>query len=361
MIEAPTHSEIVRYASGGHYAAIMASRQRGTPADLREVFSDAPLFYWHFNDTTITQGGSGSGRPLGKLVGAGDTPNIFLTGGDSWLLLQAKVTVGGILGTSRLDISFDGGATWPMADVTTAAIVNLTGVGAGRTLTMAAGTYVLNDIYWPSAQYVEDRSANNHDLDATSLGGSQQPNLLVGPNYVRAIHCVDASGKHFPRNDLTITAPGTTPLFLTGLMRIDEDTATSDTIFGGSTTAGGATLAFRLLNNAGAFQLFNGTTRTPAVSSVASVLGEWLRFYCYFSNSAADYLHIGGSGPATVASCGNNAGASYRLARSPNGASSASVSFCEFSAWQFLPDAGEIEDADDYYGDVYGGSVLTAA
>lgn len=343
--------------SSAHIGPIMSSRQRGTPADLMEVFSGAPLFYWHMADTMVWSDGSA----LSKTTGAGSTPQLIMTGGASWLRLWCKVVLGGVRGTALLDISFDGGHTVHMSNVTTAASINLTGLGAGRTLACDAGTYILNDVYEQGAADIADRGPGNYDIDQGLSVAASSPLIadgVDGPNGARAI--IGTQGRQWNRADFTITAPGTTPLFLTGLIRIEDDTS-NDTIFSGSTTAGGATTSFRLFNNAGVFTMFNGTNRAPAVTAIANVVGEWLRFYCYFSNSASDYLHVGGSGPAAVASSGNSAGASFRLGRNPNGSNAGAVSCAEISGWQFLPDAGEIDDADDYYADVYGASVLTAA
>ncbi len=365
MIRRASLRETLRYGRGqapygsGHVGPIAAARSRGTPADLIEVFaaSGAPLFYWHMADTEVWSDGSA----LSKTTGAGSTPAIVMTGGADWFRLWIEVVTGGTLGNAIFDISFDGGTTVHMAGVTSAATINLTGLGSGKQLACAAGTYILNDVYEQGAADIADRGAGNHDIDQGAANAAASPLIADGadgPNGARAI--IGEQGRHWLRSDFSIPAPGTTPLFLTGLIRIEDDT-TGDTIFSGSTTAGGGTASFRLFNNAGAFTMFNTTNRAPAVTAIANVVGEWLRFYCYFSNSAADYLHVGGSGPATVASAGNSVGESFRLGRNPNGSNAGAVSCAEISGWQFLPDAGELSDADDYYSDVYGASVLTAA
>lgn len=79
----------------------------------------------------------------GTAVETGTSPAISSTGApkDDYRI-RGTITTGGILGTSQIAISLDGGNTYA-APVATAATIVLTGTGV--TLTMAAGTYVAGD------------------------------------------------------------------------------------------------------------------------------------------------------------------------------------------------------------------------
>lgn len=89
----------------------------------------------------VAPSGNGSmaawSTPGGPAVGNTGTPN------DAYRV-QVKITAGGAVATAKAQVSLDGGKTWG-EELTTAATVVLD--NTGLTLTFAAGTYVLGQIY----------------------------------------------------------------------------------------------------------------------------------------------------------------------------------------------------------------------
>jgi hypothetical protein len=96
-------------------------------------------------------GGGANSLPLGQnaptLIAAGALPpGVSLTGRPTLgsIAVMIQVTTPGALGTAVVQVSFDGGNTYPLQNVTTAAQAS---IGYGLTANFSVGTYAADNVY----------------------------------------------------------------------------------------------------------------------------------------------------------------------------------------------------------------------
>lgn len=95
----------------------------------------------------VTQGTAGSNSAVAQPGGSPPAVGLSGTPYDTYQG-RVKITLGGTLGTAKFQYSLDDGETWS-PDILTAATYPVP--NSGITITFAAGTYVLNDVYtWTS-------------------------------------------------------------------------------------------------------------------------------------------------------------------------------------------------------------------
>ncbi len=193
---------------------------------------------------------------------------------------------------------------------------------------------------WP------DASGNGFDL--TQAVGASQPTwgAATGPNGQPAV-LFDGVDDVIDNAVLSLPAPGTTPSFFWGVMRL-------------VTWVSGRAL----LTSAGAFRLFEGGL-TPQVfpfngafgTSMSMTLNVYGRTETYFSNSVADYTKFK-TASATGATYGNS-GPTLGFSIGSFNVDFGNVQVCEFWIFNTLPSAAQLAALDAYAAARYGAGVLT--
>lgn len=109
------------------------------PEAVKHLVDEGALVYF----MPLTKGTAGSNSSVTQP--SGTPPEVAVTGTpyDSYDA-KVKITLGGAVGTAKFMYSLDGGETWSPEILTAASYPVPT---TGLTLTFAAGTYVLNDVY----------------------------------------------------------------------------------------------------------------------------------------------------------------------------------------------------------------------
>ncbi len=149
---------------------------------------------------------------------------------------------------------------------------------------------------------------------------------------------------------LNLAAPGTTPSFFYGVMRIVTD-ATNVSPFGcGSTT-------MRLFRgSANNLRITNGTNG-PLIPYTPNA---WFRFMVRFGNSAGDYLKVGSASLGVQVNTGNTdpgAGALILGAYLSSGTGVCKVEFASFACLQAEPSGPQLSAADAWVTARYGAGV----
>lgn len=350
--------------------------------DLRSVIrSVTPRAYWRADDIQVT-GALGTTSRLTRYAG-GD----FFGGGNiipsgaltRFIPIRCVVSTGGGYGAGKVDISYDGGVSFAMTNATIQSSVALTGAGAGTSLSFNNTTFTLSDVFENGHEHWNDRGQNNYDLDRAVATYYLAPRLRyadqwasLGAGSLLASHLgilvteatgagPSDTGHTIPPASVVMPAPGTTPTYITGIIK-------QVAIIGGSVERsfciGSSTSKFRVfITGAGAVTVHNGTSRVWPSYTFAK-FGKWIRFRAYFSNSSSDFLTLGADS-TTFASAGNNSDTAFQplMRDSTSEATSGSAGqqgIAEMSIWNGLPSAYERTREDSYYTARYGSGPTTA-
>lgn len=163
----------------------------------------------------------------------------------------------------------------------------------------------------------------------------------------------DGTSTMLMNTSVALAAPGTTPVFVWGVMRIDT-WANNRVLFGGQ----GLQNAFlaRLSTSTPQARAFNGSN---GGLNGGATIGQWFRFEAYYSNSASDYLKIGASSvtgtPFGNDSLSSGVGAGMQILGGNTSFSASSVS--TFFMTTGLPTAVELSNLSALTTSVFGGLV----
>lgn len=178
--------------------------------------------------------------------------------------VQIKATNALAIGSGgQFSVSFDFGSTYPITGITPTAgtPVALSGLGAGISLTWAAGTVVLNNVWNAAAATWNDRTTNAKNATQATL--SRQPIIIPGPNGVPEILF---DGVDDFLNSPTVGSLAVMPYQIIVVGRAVSITGNITSFVGGPDNTGtiyfnsGSTLS--LYNGAGVAVAFASTART---------------------------------------------------------------------------------------------------
>jgi hypothetical protein len=326
------HTLLARaYRAAGHTDSASVSFTAFTFAgDFSALVTSTPVIQYYRPDVNSALGGT--------LLFTGTSPAITITGSAAAPVgVLVKVTTGGTLTNAKIDVSYDGGVTWAMSGVTSAATVALTGAGSGITLNMAAGTYVLNNTYLGTLQTIHDFGTGAHDM--TQATAAQQPTLdglgVNGRPFARL-----TGGTVRMSAAQSMPAPATTPNFIWATWRFDtwHATGANDVIW----CANGANAHVVLTTAAQVSPALSYSSGTLQGPTFGSGIGCWVHGHeQYSSNSVNDYLLMAGT-QIGGASTGNNVSASPMWLGSPTAGRSAAYSLATRLITQVKPTATEL-------------------
>lgn len=349
--------------------------------DLRDVFKTVSnKAYWRADDAQIT-GAEGTTSRLfrvngGDFFGGGDiTPT---SGLQRFLPLRVAISTGGNRGTARFDCSFDGGVSFFMSSVLTAADVSLVGPGAGTSLVFSNTTYTSGNIFINAMERWNDRGIHDFDMRhpvsqyylGCRIQYSNWANLGEGTTMptTQPIVITEPSGggpsdtgHSLPIASASLPAPSEAPTYITGIIR--QRTITGSSVER-TICMGSATDRFRvMIRGDGVVTVNNGTSRT--VPTTYNKFEKWVRFRVYFSNSSDDFVQFGADRYALSAT-GNNSTTTFRMLMRDSATEGAAGSagtqgLAEFSIWHGRkPTDLELQLEDEYYAEHYGCGVITA-
>jgi hypothetical protein len=241
-------------------------------------------------DTAVTLNAGGTSTSVVTLGGT-------LTNAQVPVLVKAtnSATVGS---GATFDISYDGGSTFAMTGVTPTAATPValtgTGIGAGRTLTWAAGTGVTNDTWEAYAAGWADGATSPHNATATTA--AKRPKITVGTGGKPGL-LGNGTSTAFTTT-LILPQPSVTPTHIYVVGRAPTNPASNRCIAG---AAGGASIFFGI----GTGPVLNQYDGTFANSS-AFVANTWYAFQGGFTGGVSDYTKAGSAVAVNGGNAGNN-------------------------------------------------------
>lgn len=357
--------------SAAHHAAVLAGAHK--VVDLRSVIRTAGCrSYWRSDDLQM-MGALGVTSRMenfnGTSTSGGDVvPTSAL---NRVLSIRVTITVDGGYGVGQFNctITTPAGAT-TMTGVTIQSSVALTGVGTGTSLVFSNTTFsssgpdIFQNVmgYWPFRGHGSDLVRTPTDyLLGSRLGFGDGVTLPSGIVFAvtEAGGGAGDDGQYLPSTSLVMPAPGTTPTYISAIVR---QSAITGALVERSICLGTGTSNFRIwIRQDGQVTINNGTARVWPSYTFAK-FGTWFRLRAYFSNSASDMLQLGAD-TTTFASAGNNSDTSFQLLRPSNEGvvgTAGPQAVAEFSIWNGLPTSHEMAHEDAYYTARYGAAPLAA-